>query len=369
MDGDARSVDERKSVVIDSDSPTEHDTLGRDRYVDALFDVVREAQTPVVIALYGSWGTGKTSLMMQLQRRIDTTPAGSSASKGNTGGADSSMRTVWFNPWMHQFDDNPALGFLYTTVEQLGIAQEGDVLHALTKIGIAMTEDLQIPYIGLKVGKLLKLREELARDELSRHEERARLEKRFKTVIDAATQSGTRRLVFFIDDLDRCQPKIALGLLEALKLYFSFNNCVFVLGVDREPLEAAVASEYKTLGLSTESYLDKIIQLPFTIPAIDDAGMRSLVEAQLPDVLHSCRPILAAAAADVPREVNRAANSLLLNHRLALEKNPCRRLQGRDPRPGRTRTELCASALPAAPAQDLHPPRSLLVPKRSRGGR
>ena len=322
MDGDARSVDERKSVVIDSDSPTEHDTLGRDRYVDALFDVVREAQTPVVIALYGSWGTGKTSLMMQLQRRIDTTPAGSSASKGNTGGADSSMRTVWFNPWMHQFDDNPALGFLYTTVEQLGIAQEGDVLHALTKIGIAMTEDLQIPYIGLKVGKLLKLREELARDELSRHEERARLEKRFKTVIDAATQSGTRRLVFFIDDLDRCQPKIALGLLEALKLYFSFNNCVFVLGVDREPLEAAVASEYKTLGLSTESYLDKIIQLPFTIPAIDDAGMRSLVEAQLPDVLHSCRPILAAAAADVPREVKRAANSLLLNHRLALEKIP-----------------------------------------------
>jgi hypothetical protein len=107
-------------------------------------------------------------------------------------------------------------------------------------------------------------------------------------------------------------------MLEALKLYLDSPNCVYVLGVDREPLEAAVTAQYGSLGLRTESYLDKIIQLPFAIPAIDEEGMNQLVQSAIPDHLAACRPVLQAAAADVPRDVKRMSNALLLSDRLAV---------------------------------------------------
>ena len=122
--------------------------------------------------------------------------------------------------------------------------------------------------------------------------------------------------MFFIDDLDRCQPKVALSLLEALKLYLDFPGCVYVLGVDRQPLEAAIGSSYAGLDIAAESYLDKIVQVPFTIPRIHADAMKRYVDEWIPNELDSCRELLANAGADDPRQVKRILNSLLINHRL-----------------------------------------------------
>ena len=201
---------------------------------------------------------------------------------------------------------------------ELGTVARRNVVAALSKLAVALGEDIQVPFIGVRVGRLLKIREELAQDDFNRREVRARLRQHFHDVL-AATGAADKRVVFFIDDLDRCQPAVALSLLEALKLYLDLPGCVYVLGVDREPLEAAVGAQYATLGLRTESYLDKIIQLPFAIPAISETAMDSFVAKRLPHDLSVCAEILAAATADEPRNVKRLANSLLINHELAKE--------------------------------------------------
>jgi hypothetical protein len=296
---------------VESDQPTERDQLGRLQYVGVLADVIRHADTPLVIAIYGAWGTGKTSMMLQLRRNLDPDFDVRSA-----GVRDSTLSTVWFDPWMHQFDDAPALGLLHAAGQQLGISRERNVTTALAKLAVAMGEDVQIPFIGVRVSKILRIREEMAQDDFNRREEQARLRSHFRTALEPAIALN-RRVVFFIDDLDRCQPSTAVKLLEALKLYLDFKGCVYVLAVDREPLEAAVATEYRELGLRTESYLDKIIQLPFTIPSIRQDHMGSYVGSHLPEDLQSCRDVLAVAASDEPRSVKRVANALLINHRLA----------------------------------------------------
>ena len=181
-----------------------------------------------------------------------------------------------------------------------------------------MSEDIQIPYLGVRVGRLTKIRDELASDEFARREEQARLQEHFHDVLRVAGAPDTR-LVFFIDDLDRCQPSVALALLEALKLYLDFPGCVYVLGVDRQPLEAAISSSYENLGLNAESYLDKIVQVPFAIPRIDADAMKGYVDEVDPSELDSCRELLATAGADDPRQVKRILNSLLINHRLVEE--------------------------------------------------
>ena len=100
---------------------------------------------------------------------------------------------------------------------------------------------------------------------------------------------GHRRLYLFIDDLDRCFPEAAVSVLEALKLLFNIPGCVFILGMDRHVVEQGIRVRYQEFALGpagtaypvdARQYLDKIIQIPFTLPPlrhIPDRRLYSLV--------------------------------------------------------------------------------------------
>jgi hypothetical protein len=53
-----------------------------------------------------------------------------------------------------------------------------------------------------------------------------------------------RKLVIFIDDLDRCLPEKAIQVLEGIKLFLGVPGTVFVLGVDVTALVHAVEVHY-----------------------------------------------------------------------------------------------------------------------------
>ena len=107
------------SAHLAADAATELDELGRARYVEALADVTTRAETPLVVALYGAWGSGKTSLMLQLRRRLEPNHDGTRPLELE----QATARTVWFDPWMHQFDDAPAVALLHATTDQLGLTR------------------------------------------------------------------------------------------------------------------------------------------------------------------------------------------------------------------------------------------------------
>ncbi len=96
------------------------------------------------------------------------------------------------------------------------------------------------------------------------------------------------RLVIFIDDLDRCPPNKAVEVLEAIMLLLADEDgmpFVVVLGIDARIVVKAVEERYgKVLteaGISGYEYLDKIVQIPFRIPAADSAALVKFVESLL----------------------------------------------------------------------------------------
>jgi hypothetical protein len=252
--------------------------------------------------------------MKQLQRRLAQPEA-----------LNRVVRTIWFDPWMHQSDEIPVLGLLHETARELDQEVKQRTKDALINIGRAMVSELRVPVVGLRVGRVL---EEVAAGIYEQRTQQARLRHHFESVLDAAGRKDGR-LVFFIDDLDRCRPRTALRLLEALQLFLNFENCIFVLGLDREPVEAAIAAEYGDLGVRAESFLDKIIQLPFTLPPISESAINSFVTSRVPHQLKACRPVLSAAAPDDPRQLKRTINVLLLSHYLV---DPTSFEQAYDPR-------------------------------------
>ena len=83
-------------------------------------------------------------------------------------------------------------------------------------------------------------------------------------------QNGKKGFLFFIDDLDRIDPPVAVKILELLKNIFDLPRCIFVLAIDYDVVVKGLKPKFGELTPQNErefrSFFDKIIQLPFSMP-------------------------------------------------------------------------------------------------------
>ncbi|WP_318307268.1 P-loop NTPase fold protein [Amycolatopsis solani] len=97
------------------------------------------------------------------------------------------------------------------------------------------------------------------------------------------------RVVLYIDDLDRCPPAKVLEVLEAVHLLLALELFVVVVGVDPRWLSSSLWHQYRDLaaggdpradaylrGMPVE-YLEKIFQIPFTLPEMEPAAYARLI--------------------------------------------------------------------------------------------
>jgi hypothetical protein len=91
------------------------------------------------------------------------------------------------------------------------------------------------------------------------------------------------QLVVLIDDLDRCLPSTAIETLEAIRLFLFVPKTAFVIGADEAMIEYAVRQHFPDLPVASgpmpyaRNYLEKLVQVPFRIPALGSQETRSYV--------------------------------------------------------------------------------------------
>jgi len=96
-------------------------------------------------------------------------------------------------------------------------------------------------------------------------------------------EAGIKQLVVLIDDLDRCLPDTAIETLEAIRLFVFTAQTAFVVAADEAMIEYAVRKHFPDLPDSTgprdyaRNYLEKLIQVPFRIPALGETETRIYV--------------------------------------------------------------------------------------------
>jgi hypothetical protein len=87
------------------------------------------------------------------------------------------------------------------------------------------------------------------------------------------------KVVVFIDDLDRCDPKKAVEVLEAIKLLLELDRFIVFLALDARIITQAVEQHYGKVLTEAEitgyEYLDKIVQIPFSIPEPPPRDLRN----------------------------------------------------------------------------------------------
>ena len=73
-------------------------------------------------------------------------------------------------------------------------------------------------------------------------------------------------VVFFIDELDRCNPKFAVLVLERIKHLFDIPNIIFVLSINKIQLSYAIQGYYGSSNINADNYLRRFIDIEYSLP-------------------------------------------------------------------------------------------------------
>ena len=280
----------------------EEDLLEISKYVKGLGKFIRECQTPMSIAIQGDWGTGKTSTLNLLKKNLE-------ADKDTNG-----IKCVFFNTWQYsQFnmEDSLYVSFVHNLVKQCGGNDE--ILRTVAGFGkLAFFKAIDWKF-GTNASEILDGFEKAKKDQM---ESVSKLQEDFAELV----KKTGKRLVIFIDDLDRLNPEVAVELLEIIKLFVNVENSIFVLAIDYEVVVKGVRKKYGE-NLSEEkcrNFFDKIIQLPFKMP-VERYNLTELVRKAVQEQTHMTDEgvnIVAEFISDVmgtnPRTFKRLVNAFFL---------------------------------------------------------
>jgi hypothetical protein len=265
--------------------------FGFARLADAVAKGILTSPPRLTLAVYGDWGTGKTTLMRAVDTRI----------------RHEECAVAWFDMWEHKDEPEIAPFLLYAIAAALPTNSEiARVLRGFGRAALASAKVNagQISFSGsdfLKELDQLWERPRLARDTLSEH-------------VDRWRDSSDRRIVVIIDNLDRCLPEQAVRLLEQTSSLFDFDGMIFVLAAQKEWLATAVERTYKLDPGEGELYLEKIVQVEFRVPGFEEPGVVQWIQQALTDDHLTMTPEEARLVAETalwnPRRIKRLLNNV-----------------------------------------------------------
>jgi hypothetical protein len=383
--------------MILTDNETSIDLLNNEAIAITIIDLLRERpDRPLTIGVHGDWGAGKSSVLEMIEAGFVN---------------DDKVLCLKFNGWRFQgFEDakialiegivtglvenRPAL--TKATIAVKDIFNRIDWLKVAKKSGgLALTAFTGIPTVG-QIGTIVSTLEGVLADpgQLANKETLTTAIDDVKSILKPAEtknvpqeiegfrkafdqllkDADVEQLVVLIDDLDRCLPDTAIETLEAIRLFVFTARTAFVVAADEAMIEYAVRKHFPDLPETTgprdyaRNYLEKLIQVPFRIPALgetetriyvtlllagaevgeDDSGYAKLIKAArlklkrpwesapldaatvkeaLGDKAAKAHnalmlsdqigPILASGAKGNPRQIKRFLNTLLLRKRTA----------------------------------------------------
>ncbi|MEZ0396285.1 MAG: SUMF1/EgtB/PvdO family nonheme iron enzyme [Anaerolineales bacterium] len=355
-----------RTFILD-DLPTETDTLDFQPYVDTLVDIAQSGSTPLTIGVFGTWGSGKTSLMKMVKK-----------------GLPKDFTIAWFDAWKYDKEETLWRAFLLSILSALHLSKKlsddelgkltamlyraldleksGGVTIDLAKLGAKVAQgavQIGLSFIpgGAALGKLVEELQksgaqnlsETAFDAIQRERTKIHIEQvrfleqfqqQFSRLVQDRIVAEGGRLVVFVDDLDRCLPEKAIEVLEAIKLFVDAPGCVFLLGLDQGVIARGIEIKYRELKqdggegkaprcvIDGARYLEKIIQLPFQIPPVERTDMGEFVAGLTAEWPHpECPNVFAEGLGDNPRQIKRTVNVFLMLWKLAEKRE--KKLQGR----------------------------------------
>jgi len=316
------------------DTPSPDDRFGREPFVDTIVKTIESSDEGFNLGISARWGEGKSSILQQLRPKLEAL----------------NYKVLSFEPWKYtqdpisikrkfiidiysQLEKDYDEAELYNSSERekdlkpdeyqtLLMSRLGIFLRLagttalvflmllflyewMSGIDINITQifltNLFIP-VGIGIVPLItKLTEITVKQHIPKVESAEQFEQRFNEVVGGIVEAENppKRIIIFVDDLDRCNHTEVEQILTALFTFFNNKNCIYIITADHTVIrryishflqledevtdtgEKDVKKTNETRQKEATEYLKKIFQINFILPKIPS----DLLEAWVKDLL------------------------------------------------------------------------------------
>ena len=263
------------------------DLFDRASWAAQLANVISNINTPnaFTVGITGSWGSGKTSMLNMVVEELQ----------------DREYTTVRFSPWLFSSEEKILRELFEQLIETLtpsgnksgsrivdlltnyqellaeGIAAATNLVAVTaTNPAIAALANVAKPIEKHVIKKLLR-RISATNNKMSSVEQ-------LRSNIAKEMEKLDKNIVIVIDDIDRLDSNEIRLMFKLVNLTLSFPHIVFVLAYDEGVVCAALRD---VQGISGERYLEKIIQLPITLPRLSSKQKTELAQKNIARCIES----------------------------------------------------------------------------------
>lgn len=206
----------------------------------------------IVIGIYGAWGEGKTSVINFIKKELEEY---------------NNVSIVNFNPWRYNNEKALLHNFFSILASVLdanlktGKEKAGDILK---KYGSIL--NFEIPFIGGNMGEIA--------DSVGNFLSEVDIEK-LKYRVEKIICDRGKKIVVFIDDIDRLDKNEIYSIFRLVKLTADFINTTYILSFDEKMVSAAIGDRYGSGDEKAgKEFLEKIIQVPLNIPKAQSEALQ-----------------------------------------------------------------------------------------------
>ena len=250
-----------QEIEIPVENPFANDKLERKHLCNILTDVVSfYGQSGCVLALGGEWGSGKTTFVKMWRQHLN----------------NREFKTLYFNAWASDYTEDPLIALIAELSE---LSADNGTINKIAAGAVRITASgLKSTLKGVLkkatgidadvISDAIDESIDIGKKYLDKFEEQKTTLEEFKENLRKyiAENAGENPIVFFVDELDRCNPHYAVAVLERIKHLFEIPNIVFVLAVNKKELSNAIQGYYGSSKIDSDEYLRRFIDIDFILP-------------------------------------------------------------------------------------------------------
>ena len=265
--------------MFNSEKPIEkieQDILGRSNTAEELSRHILEYKDKdsLTIGIIGEWGSGKTSfinMVLEILRKNED------------------YIIVNFNPWNISTRKQLISDFFNQLSNEIGkidkekfLKDVSKNLKLLSKIfePVTLVPIPQISIFASLVKKIFKNTGDFLNDVAD--SQKSDLNE-IKEKLNNSLEEFGKKVVIVVDDIDRLSDNDIREVFQLVKSIADFKNTIYILSYDHKIVSKALDNFQRDKG---EEYLEKIIQVPITLPHISKSELNRIFLKKLGDILN-----------------------------------------------------------------------------------
>lgn len=247
---------------LSPDIPLKHpseDALGYAPFAKQLADVVMRMipHDGLVMSINGSWGAGKSTVLNFMIHYLEQEQE------------EKRPLIIRFNPWWFSGQEDLTRLLIGQIRARLGDKDYGSLKKKLADFADLASKIPVLP--GREVGEFFAKKLNGEPDLIA-----------LKEKIDELLLSKNRKILVLIDDIDRLSSNEVRDLFRTIKATANFSNVIYLLAFDNKVVVEALEQGYVISG---QQYLEKIVQVPFDLPHLEQTALRKLFFEELQKII------------------------------------------------------------------------------------